>query len=245
MKAVAPEDRHRPPANVQHQQPLRAHVEDPPAHGQHHDPFAHVVPTTTPPRVASQSLRPIVSSSSGNATSAAASYFPQDPHNRLEYGSGTETGPNQGAGSTSSSGATGTSPKPLRSGLAQYSYKLEMFREHLQKKGKSDAEIERDPEYLEMVEEERHKQQLKSTKQEQESQQVHGKKPPVDEQEATMSSQKKKVASRVGKPVDVSKYERKNLIDSDVTYSSGGMENIRAMEKLKWEGQQLPEAIKV
>ena len=262
IKAVAPEDERQP-----RQQPLRAHVEDTPVYGQHYDPFAHVTPTSAPGVAYSQSRRPAVSSSSGTGTNVAASYGypPQDPmylpelqqgyHKKLEYNSGAQgSTPSHGVAgvsvstSSSSSSATGTSPKPVRSGLDQYSYKLESFRGHLQQKGKSDAEIERDPEYLLIVEEERHKQQLQPSPQQQERQKEYGKKaPPLDKQQPPMYSRKEKAAAaaRTGKAVDVSKYERKNLIDSDSTYTSGGMENIRAMEKLKLEGQQLLEAIKV
>ena len=74
---------------------------------------------------------------------------------------GIEGVPSQASAATSSSGATGLSTLPGKTGLAQYSYKMEKFRQHLHSQGKTDAEIDANPEYLMMKEEEKRKQQAR------------------------------------------------------------------------------------
>ena len=60
--------------------------------------------------------------------------------------------------STSSSGTPGSSTSPGRASFTQYSYKLEKFREHLCGQGNTDSEINANPDYLMMKEEERKQQ---------------------------------------------------------------------------------------
>ena len=59
---------------------------------------------------------------------------------------------------TSSSGIPGSSTSPEKASFTQYSYKLERFHEHLHGQGNTDSEINANPDYLMMKEEERKRQ---------------------------------------------------------------------------------------
>ena len=151
-------------------------------------------------------------------------------------------------------GASGFTLSPTGAGIRQYGEKLEKYREFLHKKGKSDTEIDNDPDYLMMVEEVRKKYS-------QDGGLSYGNAPgynsttaggapgygnipgpanalPVDEyrqkQQAEVSPSKKKP--------DMSGYRKIDLMATSDGYSS---ENLQAMDKLKQDGQQLLYWIKV
>lgn len=62
-----------------------------------------------------------------------------------------------------STSSSESSTSPGKTGFSQYSYKLEKFREHLHRQGKTDSEVDANPDYLLMKEEERWKPQPVST----------------------------------------------------------------------------------
>jgi hypothetical protein len=143
-------------------------------------------------------------------------------------------------------------------GLHQYGLKLEKFREHLHKQGKSDAEIDKDPEYLMMVEEERSKQQLENAPGGYGSASGYGSSsaaattagnapgyangPPGSAKvDAGYRGGQRSGTPSSKKVPNVNKYDRVDLMASE-NYSS---ENQRAMEKLKNDGQRLLDWIKV
>ena len=152
-------------------------------------------------------------------------------------------------GGMASAGASGYTPSPpVGAGILQYSEKLKRFREFLHTKGKSDTEIDNDPDYILMVEEERKKQPKGSVP-------SYGNASGYSS--TTAGAPGRPNAPTVSAKVDryggqqpgglsahkpnVSEYDRVNLLASD-NYSS---ENQRAMEKLKCDGQQLLDWIKV
>ena len=157
-------------------------------------------------------------------------------------------------GGTAVSGSTSEyAPSPgAGAGLLQYSLKLDKFREFLQKKGKSDAEIATDPDYLLMVEEERGKGQINGSTTGASS---HTKGPDyVNTSTTTIAPASVGVPpdsakadgygvqrSSIKKKPDMTGYHRVNLMATD-NYST---ENQQAMDKLKRDGQQLLDWIKV
>ena len=210
-----------------------------------YDPSGRPVRASVPPEddtMSKQPPPPLPSSSPSQAVSSSA------------------TGGTSSAASAST-GASGFTPSPgTGAGLQQYSLKLEKFREYLHKKGKSDAEINEDPEYRMMVEEERRKQQ----QQQQQSESAPGGYGNVSGSTATAGTPGYANAPQSSAKVDpsygggqrsgvsgtpplskklpnMSKYAKVDLMASD-NYST---ENQRAMEKLKNDGQQLLDWIKV
>ena len=165
-----------------------------------------------------------------------------------------------GGGGVASAGASGYTPTPpVGEGILQYSEKLKRFREFLHKKGKTDSEIDSDPDYLLMVEEEKKKQPKQSIP-------IYGNVPVSSNSSSTAATAAAAAAmgapGRPNVPTDSAKvdryggrqqpgpaahrpnlsdYGRVNLLDTG-NYSS---ENQRAMEKLKSDGQQLLNWIKV
>ena len=140
-RAVAPDDEVKP--HPQHQPPLHTQVDD------HQMPGVHAATSTNsinPPSQQNQAYPLYQNYPSEHGMNAGPSYTP------------TSSTP-----SSSSGGASGVSSPPAISGLAQYSYKLERFRQFLHSNGKTDAEIDSDPEYLKMVEEEKSKQQSQTS----------------------------------------------------------------------------------
>ena len=182
-------------------------------------------------------------------------------HSEKPGGSGSSQAASSSSLASASTGASGFTPSPgAGAGLQQYSEKLARYREHLHKKGKSDAEINEDPEYLMMVEEERRKQQ----KQQQQQQSAPGGYGSALGSTATAGAPgytngpqgSAKVDPGYGggqrsgagatppsgkKLPNMNKYDRIDLMASG-NYST---ENQRAMEKLKNDGQQLLDWIKV
>jgi hypothetical protein len=164
-----------------------------------------------------------------------------------------------GLGSSAASGASGYTPSPgTGAGLQQYSEKLEKFREYLHGKGKSDAEISKDPEYLMMVEEEKRKHQQENAPDGYGSASGYGSSsaattiagnapgyangPPGSAKvDAGYGGGQRSGTPSSKKVPNVSRYDRVDLMASE-NYSS---ENQRAMEKLKNDGQQLLDWIKV
>ena len=174
-------------------------------------------------------------------------------------GSGSSQAASSSSAASASTGASGFTPSPgAGAGLQQYSLKLEKFREHLHRQGKSDAEINKDPEYLMMVEEEMRKQQ----KQQQQSAPggygnasgstatagapgyANGPQGSAKVDPGYGGRQRSGVSGTPpsGKKLpNMNKYDRIDLMASG-NYST---ENQRAMEKLKNDGQQLLDWIKV
>ena len=154
-----------------------------------------------------------------------------------------------GGGGVASAGASGYAPSPpVGAGILQYSEKLKRFREFLHKKGKSDTEIDNDPDYLLMVEEERKKQpkgSVPSLGNASGYSSTTAAGAPGHPNAPTGSAKVDRYGGQQsGLPAhkpNVGKYDRVNLLASD-NYSS---ENQRAMEKLKDDGQQLLHWIKV
>lgn len=135
----------------------------------------------------------------------------------------------------SPTGASGVSRS--LSGIEQIQHKLDMFRDHLRKKGLTDEQIDSDPEYVEMKSAEMLKYR-----------QEHGGEPNLDdhcpsEQRQPSPEKKKAVAAPAGRRVDVRKYDKVNLMET--SYSSVGMKNVRVMEQLKDDGENLLTWIKV
>ena len=170
----------------------------------------------------------------------------QHPSAYSQYRSEKATVSSQAAsavgGGAAGAGASGYTPSSgAGAGIRQYSLKLEKYREFLHTKGKSDDEIDRDPEYLKMVKEEMGKQQLHAPNYGNASgysgtTSAPGYANKVERyvgQQSGISSQSKKMP-------DVSEYRKVDLMAVD--YSS---ENQQAMEKLKYDGQELLNWIKV
>lgn len=142
-------------------------------------------------------------------------------------------------GRVASAGAGASGYSPVGAGILQYSEKLRKFRNFLQQKGKSDAEIDQYPDYLMMMEEERRKQPNQGSPS-YDSAPGYANAPASSAEVDRYGGQPSGVSSQSKEKPDMSKYKKVYLLESD--YSS---ENQRAMEKLKNDGQQLLNWIKV
>ena len=132
-------------------------------------------------------------------------------------------------------GASGPPPARSMSGIEQIRYKLERYRQHLKTtEGLTDDQIDSDPNYLEMKEVETRKYREET-----------GKELNFDDR-AQAPRQRVTDRSRetvAGGKVDARKYHKVNLMDS--SFSTDSIRNVRAMEQLKEEGEELLTWIKV
>ena len=248
IKAVAPDDKPRPPMKAHEQQsgqPFRARVEDAPATQQQRQQYDNFGVPITSSRSTSNYQPPTQMAAYPQPTNYPSGYTPNEgvASSHMTNTPATPT-------SSSSSGASGVSPSPVKSGLAQYSYKLERYRDFLKQNGKTDAQINSDPEYLKMMEEETRKQQPSSPHPQQgnHGNRVYGNLPGPQraavEQRAFQAGQSPKADPMKRDEVDVSKFKKVNTLESD-KYSFDMVENQEAMEKLKLDGDQLLTWIKV
>ena len=223
LRAFVPERKPlRAHAPADNQQPLRARVED----SHHFSPYSKKESDLRPSKLPHEK-HPIVSKPDSLYDSSGR------PIRAMNESSRARPEPSQVPDSTSSSGATGFPPSSKETGIGQIRYKLERFREHLQKQGKTDAEIDTDPDYILMKEEARRKQLAHP--QSPQSSPGYANAPLVD------NRPKEKTPVKI---VDPNEFVREDMLASG-RYSSDCIENMFAMDRLKQDGQQLLEWIKV
>ena len=151
-RAVTPAVKPLPAHTLTDRQPLCVRVDGnqhSTSYHQHYDNQS-LLSANAPPEAGSH--KPMVSSTTSGSQSQ---YY----HNEPEYLGQAGPGPIPAPEPMTQSGA-GSAPSARMTGLYQYSYKLEKFREHLHKQGKTGTEIDADPDYLLMMEEERKKQRV-------------------------------------------------------------------------------------